>query len=265
MDTIILTVISVAAIGLVCAALLAVMSKVMHVEVDETVLALCACLPGVNCGACGYSGCEIYATKLVERETKPNLCTPGGDEVLTQICAILDIPVTGSVEKKISIVHCIGDANAKRKKMEYVGINTCFAVKQLYGGVGACTFGCIGYGDCVKVCPSSAICIKSDLARVDLRACTGCSLCVEACPTGVMVIESATSHVAVLCRSTEKGAVTRGKCSKGCIGCTMCAKACPVDAITIEESLAYIDYEKCDNCEKCMDVCKPGCIVSNGM
>jgi len=252
-----------AAIGLFCAVLLAVLSKVMHVEVDDRVLALRACLPGVNCGACGYSGCERYAVELVEGNTEPHLCIPGGNEVLAQICDILGVAATGSVEKRIAIVHCMGDAGARRKKMEYVGINTCFAVKQLYGGVGACTFGCIGFGDCVKVCPSSAICVKADLARVDLRLCTGCSLCVEACPTGVMVIESASSHVAVLCRNTEKGAAMKDRCTKGCTGCTLCARKCPQDAITIEESLAHIDYSKCDNCKKCLDSCRQGCIVSN--
>lgn len=265
MNTILLTIISVAAMGILCAALLAIASKLMHVHVDDRVLALRACLPGVNCGACGYSGCERYAVELVDGRADPHLCTPGGDEVMTQICSILDVPVTGSVEKKIAIVQCIGDAGTRRKKMDYVGINTCFAVKQLYGGIGACTFGCIGFGDCVKVCPSSAICIKADLARVDLRACTGCGLCVDACPTGIMTIESATSHVAVLCKNTEKGGALKDKCAKGCTGCTLCVKACPLGAITVEDYLAYIDYAKCDNCGICMDACRQGCIVSNGL
>ena len=263
MNTIILTIISIAAMGLFCAILLAIISKVMHVDVDDRVLALRSCLPGVNCGACGYSGCEQYAVALVDGEVEPHLCTPGGDEVLAQICSILNVPVTGTVEKKIAIVQCMGDSQSNRKKMDYVGIETCFAAKQLYGGVGACSFGCVGLGDCVKVCPSAAICIKSDLARVDLRSCTGCGLCVEACPTGIMIIEGATAKTAVLCRNTEKGAVLKNKCTKGCTGCTLCVKACPQEAITVDNSLAYIDYTKCDNCKKCMDVCRQGCIVYN--
>ena len=262
MDTVIITIISVAVLGFVCAVLLAIISKVMHVDVDERVLALRACLPGVNCGACGYSGCDKYAVALVEGETEANLCTPGGEEVLTQICDILEISVFEGVKKKIAIVLCIGDAGARRKKMEYVGINTCFAAKQLYGGVGACTFGCLGLGDCVRVCPDSAICIKADLARVDLRSCTGCGLCVEACPSGIMTIEDDTLGVAILCKNTEKGSALRDKCTKGCTGCTRCVRECPQEAITIEDSLAHIDYTKCDNCRKCMDSCRQGCIVS---
>jgi len=233
----------------------------MSVKVDERIERIRDCLPGANCGACGFSGCDGYAVALVTGETATNLCPPGGAQVLEQINGILGIGKGAGIKKKLAIVHCMGDSDTASDKMEYEGIRTCFAANQLYGGQGACTFGCIGFGDCVGVCPSDAICIENNLARIDPRKCTGCALCVKACPTGVISMETEPHNVAVLCKNTEKGAKLKDKCKKGCIGCMKCVKECPADAITVSESLATIDYSKCTGCEKCFDVCITGCIV----
>jgi Fe-S-cluster-containing hydrogenase component 2 len=113
----------------------------------------------------------------------------------------------------------------------------------------------------VKVCPSDAICLEDNLARVDTRRCSGCELCEKVCPTGIISIELEPVNVAVFCMNTEKGAVLKDKCSKGCIGCMKCVKECHAGAITVSESLASIDYSKCDNCGKCVDVCVKKCIA----
>ena len=42
----------VAAVGLVLGVLLAVLSYFFGIEEDQTVKAVRACLPGINCGAC---------------------------------------------------------------------------------------------------------------------------------------------------------------------------------------------------------------------
>lgn len=41
-------------------------SKFMAVETDETYENVRAELPGVNCGACGYAGCDDYAESAVQ-------------------------------------------------------------------------------------------------------------------------------------------------------------------------------------------------------
>ena len=56
MNVVVIAILSVAAIGLTCSVLLSVASKVMAVEVDERMALVRECLPGANCGACGYSG-----------------------------------------------------------------------------------------------------------------------------------------------------------------------------------------------------------------
>ncbi|MBR2149243.1 MAG: 4Fe-4S binding protein, partial [Campylobacter sp.] len=42
-----------------------------------------------------------------------------------------------------------------------------------------------------------------------------------------------------------------------------CAKACPFEAITIENNVAYIDYNKCRLCRKCVLECPTGLVKSS--
>ena len=189
MDILIATAI-VAGIGLVCAVMLVLASKFFAVEEDETEKQIRECLPGANCGACGYAGCDGYAKALAaDKETKSlkaNLCIPGGDAAAKEISAILGVEFEDVVEQ-VAVIHCYGDCEHTAHKMDYVGIRTCEAVKTMYGGDGKCTFGCIGLGDCVKVCPQEAICIENGMAHIDTRKCIGCGLCEAACPQHIEI------------------------------------------------------------------------------
>ena len=79
-----------AAIGAVCALLLILAAKYFSTEENAQEVALRDCLPGANCGACGYSGCDGYAKALAEGEAeKTNLCVPGGDKTARELAAIL--------------------------------------------------------------------------------------------------------------------------------------------------------------------------------
>jgi NAD-dependent dihydropyrimidine dehydrogenase PreA subunit len=44
-------------------------------------------------------------------------------------------------------------------------------------------------------------------------------------------------------------------CAVSCIGCGKCEKECNFGAITVENNLAYIDFEKCRLCRKCVTAC----------
>ena len=46
--------------------ILAVASKVFEVKSDPKLALILDCLPGANCGACGFAGCDGYAAALVE-------------------------------------------------------------------------------------------------------------------------------------------------------------------------------------------------------
>ena len=246
-------------IGAACGVLLTIAAKVMAVKTDERIPLVRECLPGANCGACGLAGCDGYAKALVEDGAAPNLCVPGGASVASQIGGILGVDA-GETAVKAACVRCRGDLDATKAKMDYRGIESCAAAKLLFGGSGVCTFGCLGLGDCVKACAYDAIHVENGLARVDICACTGCGACAAACPNKLISVYPSSARVTVSCSNTEKGAVTRKKCSAGCIGCKKCEKECPAQAIVVENNLAKIDYEKCTGCGHCAEVCVVGCI-----
>jgi len=239
--------------------MLAAASKVFAVKTDERVARIREVLPGVNCGACGYTGCDGYAGALIHENATINVCIPGGNTVSKAISGILGV-ASEDVIRQVAVVYCSGDRNARLLKMDYSGIQTCAAAKLFHGGQNACGFGCIGYGDCAAVCPEGAICVENGLAYVDALRCTGCGICVKVCPNNIILIEQSMNAAAVLCKNTEKGADVRKECSFGCIACMKCVRECPEDAITVSENLASVDPFKCDGCGKCAEVCVTGCI-----
>jgi len=248
-------------IGFVCALLLVIASKYMKVPVNENFPKVRDCLPGANCGSCGYAGCDGYAKALAEGdEEKTNLCVPGGDVAARKISEVLGTEFEDVVEKT-AFVHCNGDCNSTHDKMDYQGIESCKAAKLLFGGVGSCICGCMGMGDCAKVCPEQAIWVQNGLAHVDPHACIGCGLCAKTCPQKIIELIPAVNKVRVRCSNTEPGAKTRKACSTGCIGCKKCEKECPVGAITVEGNLSRIDNTKCTVCGKCVEVCPTGALI----
>ena len=118
---ILIPILAVTVIGLICAVGLAVASSVMAVKEDTRFTEIRACLPGANCGACGYTGCDGYAKALLEPGTKTNLCVPGADAVAAQIAALLGVEAEDVVEK-IAVVQCAGTCEATSVKADYRGI-----------------------------------------------------------------------------------------------------------------------------------------------
>lgn len=249
-------------IALVCAVILTVSSVFFGVKEDERVLAVRDCLPGANCGACGFSGCDGYAKALSEGNTdNPSLCTPGGDRVSKQVADIMGL-TAGDVVERVAYVACNGSCAASERKYEYVGPATCSTANMSYAGDRDCTFACLGYGDCMNVCPRDAICInpQKNIAEIDPRKCIGCGLCVKTCPNGIIHLIDDTSRVVVKCSSHNKGAQVRKVCLNGCIACGKCEKTCPKGAIKVTDNLATIDYGKCTGCGACRDACPVHCI-----
>ena len=260
MDTIIIAIISITLIGAFCATVLSIAAKVMHVDVDERIVKLESILPSTNCGACGFPGCAGYASAIVEDSTvKTNLCTPGGETVVSKISKIMGVEKE-DVISKVAIIHCGGEYEARFRKMDYKGIETCIAATAVHRGENACGFGCLGYGDCLKACPSNAICIVKGLARINRNLCTGCGLCVPSCPHKLITIQDTNVQTAMACVNKERGAIARKKCTRCCIGCKRCARECPERAIVVENDLAIINVERCMRCGHCADICPTKCI-----
>jgi Na+-translocating ferredoxin:NAD+ oxidoreductase subunit B len=261
MSEILFAIISVTVIGIICAVMLAVASKIMAVKEDERFPVVRECLPGANCGACGYAGCDGYAHALVEdNRVKTNLCVPGADAVSKKLSEILGVKFEDVVEE-VAVIKCSGDCKVTSDKMDYHGIESCSAAKLLFGGRGNCTFGCIGFGDCAKVCPNNAICLENGIAHVNTHRCTGCGICASVCPNKIISVMPDIEKMLISCSNTNNGALTRKACSHGCIACRKCEKECPSDAILIVDNLARIDYDKCTNCGHCAEICVTGCIT----
>ena len=249
-------------VGLVCAIMLTIASKVFFVPVDETAAALREVLPGANCGGCGFAGCDDYANTLAaDRETPCNKCPVGGPSVAAKLAEILGVDA-GSAEKQVAVVMCNGSNEAAKDLLQYEGPTSCKAATQLFGGLKQCAFGCLGQGDCVAACEFGAIKVVDGVARVDRDACVACGACAKACPKNLIRIAPESNQVVCFCHNQSAGADTRKACSVGCIGCKMCEKACKFDAVHVENNLAYIDPEKCKNCGMCAKACPTGAIIN---
>nr|WP_315023768.1 RnfABCDGE type electron transport complex subunit B [uncultured Aminipila sp.] len=248
--------------GLISGIVLTIASKVFFVPVDETVSQVREALPGANCGACGFAGCDDYAAAIGENHSlSPSLCPVGGAECAAAIAAVLGVEATAA-EPKVAFVKCKGNSENTKKIMEYQGVQTCAAAKNFYGGNWACSYGCMGLGDCVSACQYGAIKVCDGLAIVDREACVGCGMCEKACPNNVITMGEKKKLVYVACNSTAPGAKARKVCSVACIGCKKCEKVCKFDAITVENNLAKIDFDKCKNCGLCEKECPTKAITN---
>jgi len=253
--SIVIPVILVAAIGFVLAVVLTFASKIFFVPVDETVAKLRAELPGANCGACGFAGCDDYANALgADPSVGTGKCPVGGAALAEALAAVLGVEADSS-EPQVAVVMCNGHNDAAKTLMEYQGLKTCKAAKQLFGGLSACPYGCMGLGDCAAACPYGAIQICNGVAVVNRELCVGCGMCAKACPNSVIRIAPAKNKVVVQCNSKDTGAKVRKACTNGCIGCKLCEKKCEADAIHVENNLAVIDYDKCTACGSCVEAC----------
>ena len=243
-------------VALVAAVLLTLISKFMAVPVDERAVAIRGELPGANCGACGFAGCDDYAAALAAdpEGVKSNLCVPGADGVAAAIAAILGQEALDVVEQ-VANVRCSGLCDATKTEMDYQGLKTCAAVKSFFGGPGVCKFGCIGFGDCERACPYGAIEVCNGLAKVNREVCVGCGMCASVCPQKIIDIIPDVKRVFVACSSADPGRVTKDLCTAGCIGCKLCEKECKFDAIHVVNNHAVIDYDKCKNCGLCAKKC----------
>lgn len=242
-------------LGLLAGILLTVASKVFAVKTDERLEAVSEALPQVNCGACGFSGCNDYADAIVNNGAECNLCKPGGEASAVKIGKIMGIEVAAS-EPYVAFVRCSGDCNTTPHKYDFDGVQSCAACNRFYNGSKLCTSGCLGYGDCVNVCPNGAISIVDRIAKVDKSKCTGCGLCAKACPNRLIAIRKISQSVDVCCSSSDIAKITHSICSRGCIGCKQCERNCESGAIKIIDNHAVIDYDKCTNCGKCAEVCR---------
>jgi H+/Na+-translocating ferredoxin:NAD+ oxidoreductase subunit B len=214
-------------------------------------------LPGGNCGACGFAGCDDYARNLSKNHDLMGRCRPGGTRVMEKLCNILHEKKT-EVKQSFSVLHCNGGNDCKDQGI-YMGIKSCAGAATVAKGNKACHSGCLGFGDCVDACNFDAIRMgDGGLPLIDISKCTACGCCVSACPRNVISLHEKKGKlrfVGVGCNSHETGKHVMMKCQSGCIACGICEKNCPKGAITVKNCLAEIDYSLCIGCGICVEKC----------
>ncbi|MFV0239491.1 MAG: RnfABCDGE type electron transport complex subunit B [Lacrimispora sphenoides] len=241
--------------GILIGLLLGFAGEKLKVEVDQLEIDIREALPGNNCGGCGFPGCDGLAKAIAEGNAKNNACPVGGSALAERLAEIMGSEV-GEIVRKTAFVKCGGTCDVTKDTYKYSGVQDCTVMPFVpNGGAKTCTYGCMGYGSCVKACQFDAIHIVNGIALVDREACVACGKCVEICPRHLIDLIPYESHVTVNCASKDKGKDVKAACSVGCIGCGICVKQCEFDAIHVENNIAYIDYDQCTGCGKCVAKC----------
>lgn len=245
----------IAGVGLFIGLFLGFAAKTFEVEVDEREIKVRELLPGANCGGCGYPGCDGLAAAIAKGEAPANACPVANKEAHKAIAEVMGASVD-ETERMVAFVKCVGTCDKTRVKYEYYGVKDCNKAAMVPGkGNKKCSYGCMGFGSCVRACPFGAITIQNGIAVVNKEVCTGCTNCVASCPNKLIEMVPVSARHKVACSSLDKGKDTKLACDAGCIGCKLCVKACEHDAIAVDNNLAHIDYSKCTNCGKCAAVC----------
>ena len=268
-DIVIHAVISLSAIGIAAAVILFFIAKKFKVVEDPKIDIVEEVLPSANCGGCGFPGCRNFAEALVNKSNKEkNIeglnCPVGGNEVMKKVAEILGLEAEEK-EPMVAVLRCSGSKANAPKKVNYDGPATCVFANNLYAGENGCPYGCLGLGDCVVACKFDAMYMDKEtgLPVIIEEKCVACGACVEACPRNIIELRNVgkkSRRIFVSCINEEKGGVARKNCKVACIGCSKCYNVCKFDAITMKNNLAYIDYEKCKLCRKCVEECPTGAI-----
>ena len=256
MMNIILTLAVSLAISFLLGLLLGTFKKVFYVAVDPKVALIRSVLPGANCGACGYPGCDGFAAAVAKGEARTNGCPVGSSPVAKKVSEIMGVSADAS--KKVAVLLCQGTHDVCGNKSEYVGVRTCIAAKVAINGTKNCDWGCIGFADCEHACPFDAIHVGEDgLPFVDVEKCTGCGICVSACPQHILAtigVEKKGAIALCSCRNPKKSVIMKnGK--RGSIKCMKCEKVCEVGAIKVTDGIPVVDYSLCTSCGKCIEGC----------
>lgn len=261
LTSILFSALSIGGLGLVFGLGLGYASKKFAVEVDPLIPVVREALPGANCGACGFAGCDAFAKGIVEGTAPINGCPVGGKECIITLSEIMGVePVEAS--KEVAYVKCQGNNTLAREKYIYNGIYDCKNASFLQGkGSKGCAYGCIGLGSCVKACEFDAIDIIDGIAVINSSKCVGCKQCVITCPKELIAMVPDDSKIRVTCASLAKGKGVKENCAVGCIACRLCVKACEFDAIVVDNNVAIIDYDKCTQCGACFTKCPTKAIL----
>jgi NAD-dependent dihydropyrimidine dehydrogenase PreA subunit len=177
--------------------------------------------------------------------------------VAAKISAITGV-FGGDVKQTIAVLACQGSDIHAGLKGTYTGIQTCRGAKISAGGTKLCSWGCLGFGDCVKVCKFGALDMGGrGLPVINYAKCTGCKLCVNECPQGVIkaIPKDQTGAITLCSNKNPIKQMVAKTCKIACIKCGLCVKNCPEGCISLDTNIPAVDISKCTSCGTCTVKC----------
>lgn len=244
LTTVLSSALTLGAVGLVFAALIAAAHRRFYVWEDPRIDAVTNMLPATNCGACGFAGCRAFAEGLVGGAAQPAGCTVMGPSDVEDVAAYLGV-AAGEANRRVARLLCGGGCSAAPPRAEYRGLTTCAAAAAVAAGGKSCPWGCLGLADCEVSCDFDAILMSPDQLPVVIpERCTACGDCVKACPKDLFVLMPLEHKLIVQCKSPLEGDLVEQLCSVACTACGKCALDAAEGLIHMENGLAVIDYSK---------------------
>ncbi|MDP8299634.1 MAG: RnfABCDGE type electron transport complex subunit B [Candidatus Tantalella remota] len=245
------SILSMTGLAILFAGILAFADKKLRVEEDPMIVEVLSLLPHVNCAACGQVSCHAFAEQIVQEHADPAGCRVMGEEAMEKLCALVGRG-GGGQHPEIAVVHCAAEEENKKPIADYTGRQSCRSAELNFGGGMQCEYGCMGFGDCVAVCPFDAIHMEKRLPRVDVVKCVGCGKCAEACPRGIirMTKQEHKNLFYVACSSRDNALRVRQVCGVGCIACGICEKLSPEKFFVVTDNLSRADLSKQDKQEE---------------
>jgi RnfABCDGE-type electron transport complex B subunit len=256
MNIVLITALFALALAFILGLALGFFKKFFAVEEDPLTGQIRGLLPGANCGACGFPGCDGYASAVAARTASVNKCSAGGKAVAEKLAALAG--GSANVVPMVAVLACRGVREKALPKGKYIGVKSCRAVKISTGSIKLCSWGCQGFGDCVKACKFGALVIgENGIPQVDTPKCTGCKACANECPQHIIwVIPRDAKGARPLCSNlnVNKAKVSKN-CKAGCIKCELCVKNCPEQCIRMANGIPVVDNSKCTKCGTCVVKC----------
>ena len=256
MNIVLITALFALALAFVLGLALGFFKQFFAVKEDPLIGQIRAFLPGANCGACGYPGCDGYAAAIARGDAGINKCSVGGQSTAEQIAAL--VGGEANVKPVVAVLACQGTHEKALLKGEYIGVKSCRAARLSTGSIKRCAWGCQGFGDCVKACKFGALRMGEDgIPHINADLCTGCKACMAECPQHILwAIPRDLNGARPLCSNLNVNrAMVAKNCRSGCIKCELCVKNCPEQCIKMVNGIPAVDYAKCTNCGTCVIKC----------
>lgn len=237
-----LSVTTLLALAMVLTYVLGWASQAFYVEPDPRVEAILEELPGINCGGCGCVGCGEFAEAVAAGEAPVDRCVVGGPRCAAAVAQIMGVTLEESLPLR-PVIHCRADHGMRLLRQPYRGEKSCVAGHQV-SDIQGCTYGCLGFGDCVRACNFDALQVVNGLAVIDYAKCTSCGACAKACPRKIIAMTpfAADEILVVACANREGAKDVKKKCTTGCTACRICEKMSQ-NLFTVDDQLSSIDYD----------------------